>query len=525
MSFATYRSRRHYVVAESKPSDVTAPLRFETVKLSNRNLAGKASSVGGVTKTVRIRNLGVDRDVAPTLAPIEVVTGSWWDSLPARYKVLAGCWFSFIICNMDKVNMSVAIIPMAQDFGWTPSVAGIVQSAFFWGYMLSQLPGGSYVLKLGGRNVLPFGVGLWSLSTAAVPLLGATVPGLCISRAAVGLGEAVAPSAAIDMVARTIPQNERSRAVSFIFSGLHLGSILGLLGAPFIISKWGWPTVFVCFGGLGVVWCLWFERLMRELNSKSPEVYQLLSNTPEQAEENSAPIPWRAFLRSQGVQAIIYTHFVNNWFHYTFMAWLPTYFTQTMSVDLMHAASTALLPPLAAIGATSVAGFSADYLISNGVSVPVVRKLAQSVAFVAPTVCLTVACLSDDPTLTVAMITAGLGISSFSVAGLYCTHQDLSPKYASTLLGLTNTIGALPGVLGVATIGFLYDWTQNWGLSLFAPSAVLLLTGAIAYVVYGKHEFEDFDAAPDEPTAVERWFAATSKSIKQFHKKLLGAQD
>ena len=32
----------------------------------------------------------------------------------------------------DKVNLSVAIIPMAHDFGWSPSVAGLVQSSFFW---------------------------------------------------------------------------------------------------------------------------------------------------------------------------------------------------------------------------------------------------------------------------------------------------------------------------------------------------------------------------------------------------------
>jgi len=33
----------------------------------------------------------------------------------------------------DKVNISVAIIPMAQDFGWSPTVAGLVQSSFFYG--------------------------------------------------------------------------------------------------------------------------------------------------------------------------------------------------------------------------------------------------------------------------------------------------------------------------------------------------------------------------------------------------------
>ena len=42
----------------------------------------------------------------------------------------------------DKVNISVAIIPMAQDFGWSPTVSGLVQSSFFYGYALTQIPGG-----------------------------------------------------------------------------------------------------------------------------------------------------------------------------------------------------------------------------------------------------------------------------------------------------------------------------------------------------------------------------------------------
>ena len=31
--------------------------------------------------------------------------------------------------------MSVAIIPMAEDFGWSSSVSGIIQSSFFYGYV------------------------------------------------------------------------------------------------------------------------------------------------------------------------------------------------------------------------------------------------------------------------------------------------------------------------------------------------------------------------------------------------------
>ncbi len=166
-----------------------------------------------------------------------------WEELPARYKMLVTMSMAFIVCNMDKVNISVAIIPMAQEYGWNASTAGLIQSSFFFGYMLSQIPGGWLSSKIGGRWVFPAGVGLWSVATAGVPLLASTIPGLCVSRAAVGLGEGVAPAAATDLVARSIDKSERARATSFIFGGLHIGSLIGLLAAPPLIE-------------VSVVWCV-----------------------------------------------------------------------------------------------------------------------------------------------------------------------------------------------------------------------------------------------------------------------------
>ena len=82
-----------------------------------------------------------------------------------------------MLALQDKVNISVAIIPMAQDFGWSPTTSGFVQSSFFFGYMLSQIPGGYVVSRAGGRRILPVGVGLWSAATAAVPVLAVSMPG------------------------------------------------------------------------------------------------------------------------------------------------------------------------------------------------------------------------------------------------------------------------------------------------------------------------------------------------------------
>jgi ACS family sodium-dependent inorganic phosphate cotransporter len=38
--------------------------------------------------------------------------------------------------------MSVAVIPMARDLGWSATDRGLVASAFFWGYSLTQVPAG-----------------------------------------------------------------------------------------------------------------------------------------------------------------------------------------------------------------------------------------------------------------------------------------------------------------------------------------------------------------------------------------------
>ncbi|GFH26404.1 MFS domain-containing protein [Haematococcus lacustris] len=78
--------------------------------------------------------------------------------------------------------------------------------------------------------------------------------------------------------------------------------------------------------------------------------------------------------------------------------------------------------------------------------------------------------------------------SAWSRAGLYCNHQDLSPKYAGTLLGITNTAGALPGVLGVTAAGYLLDTTNSWALALFYPTAACQLFGALIYTIFASSE-------------------------------------
>lgn len=109
-------------------------------------------------------------------------------------------------------------------------------------------------------------------------------------------------------------------------------------------------------------------------------------------------------------------------------------------------------------------------------------------------------------------ISLALGVNSFALSGLYCTHQDMSRRFAGPLLGLTNTSGAVPGIVGVAVVGVLLDATDSWRLALFTPIIACFLAGTYVYVRYGSSEEQDY--SDNSPFAWEVWLRAQWARIK-----------
>ncbi|KAK8462004.1 hypothetical protein SEVIR_1G126500v4 [Setaria viridis] len=300
-----------------------------------------------------------------------------------------------------------------------------------------------------------------------------------------GIGEGLSPSSAADLIARFIPLQERSRAVSVVYDGSSFGSVLGLLFAPPIIQNLGWESAFYILGLLGIIWCLGFESLKEQklgenegtlnLGPSSAGSDGLISSAVSSKSSNSSledtqnslkDVPWGAFFKSKAVWAMIYAHFCGSWGHYTCLSWLPTFFSQELNLSLAEAAWVSILPPLGSMVVTSIVAPFADNLISNGVDTTKVRKICQTISFVSPAIFLMLSSmdLGLPPWEIVAFLTIGLSLSNFALSGLYCTHQDISREYASILLGITTTIGSVPGIVGIALTGYLLDSTHSWSV-------------------------------------------------------------
>jgi hypothetical protein len=81
----------------------------------------------------------------------------------------------------------------------------------------------------------------------------------------------------------------------------------------------GWALqVFYGFGFGGLLWVLWWEKVLRDINVQDPDVAERLqrqrqASTSTAASSTEEAVPWRAFLRSGPLRALAYTHFTNNW--------------------------------------------------------------------------------------------------------------------------------------------------------------------------------------------------------------------
>lgn len=85
--------------------------------------------------------------VAAVISGVEMATeneeegngGSGFARIPERLKVVWLMAFAMCLCNADRVVMSVAIVPLADRYGWSSSFIGIVQVSFLSSYFFSLI--------------------------------------------------------------------------------------------------------------------------------------------------------------------------------------------------------------------------------------------------------------------------------------------------------------------------------------------------------------------------------------------------
>ena len=397
------------------------------------------------------------------------------------------------ICMVDRIAISIAIIPMAEDNGWSPTVQGAVMSAFFLGYVTLQIPAGYLSDRFGGKWVLGLGVLFWSLFTLLTPAsaaLGITV--LLACRFLMGVAEAVTWPSIYSLYSCWVHPDRRASAVGLMNSGISGGSVIALICTPWLISVWSWQGAFYLYGLLGVLWFSVWAPLARSRPADKTDwaASDAISATAEsgsatdQANVSAQTIyprlTVRGMLRSRAVWAIAIAHICINWSLYLVLSWFPTFINRELGADLQLAGFLALAPTIVSLIMAPLAGRLFDRLVTKGHDRLKVRRVMQSLAFIGITAAMMAITLTDSLVLSVTVITLSNALTAFSIGGFATNHLDIAPNQSGLLMGVTNTLAAVSSSASVFVSGWIQDLSGGWD-AVFLTAAGVSVFGAVIY--------------------------------------------
>ncbi|XP_069742030.1 sialin isoform X2 [Narcine bancroftii] len=379
-------------------------------------------------------------------------------------------------------------------YTWDSDIQGWILSAFFYGYIVTQIPGGYLAGKFGGKLLLGFGILGTSVFTLLTPPAAALGPYcVIVLRIIEGLGEGVTFPAMHAMWAEWAPPLERSTLVSLSYAGAQLGTVVSLPLSGIICYYLDWSYVFYIFGALGVAWCLlWFW-----LASDTPKSHRTISNAEQEYIISSLHgqhsfkknVPWRSIWKSLSLWAIIVPHFCYNWTFYTLLTLLPTYMEEILQFDIKENGFLSALPYLFCWIIMICAGLTADYLMKKqNWTTSAVRKMCTLVGMIGPAMFLVATgYIGCNYTVAVLFVTVSSALGGFSMSGFNINHLDIAPSFAGILLGITNTFATIPGMVGPVIAKILtYNHTVAEWRNVFYIAASIDVFGALFFTIFGK---------------------------------------
>ncbi|XP_014678873.1 PREDICTED: sialin-like [Priapulus caudatus] len=419
---------------------------------------------------------------------------AFFQRFPKRYLLAVMAFLGFCNAYTLRVNLSIAIVAMttnrtqvegngtsnyAPDFPWDSHLRGYILGAFFYGYIITQIPGGWLASKVGGKILFGVGVAGAGMLSLLIPICTeASVYLLIACRVLQGLFEGMAYPSIHALWSNWAPPLERSRLSTIAFSGSYLGAVIAMPLSGILAEKLSWQSVFYVFGVLAVLWFVAWAYLVVEVPSKHPTI---------------------GVVELEYIQSSIgFTH-----------------------DQVVVSAGFASACPYLVMGILlQMGGHLADWMCKQGTfTTTQVRKIFNCGGFYrlyAPVVMILAATTRESGgRLSPAYSIAVVGGSPGRVFGVIIL--DIAPQFASVLMGLSNCFATIPGIISPTVTGYLVkDKSPGEWQVVFYIAAVVYVVGAVFYGFFGSGERQQWADVPngynlcEEPTTEEVPYGSTN---------------
>jgi MFS family permease len=405
---------------------------------------------------------------------------------PINWALTATVFFAgSVLLWADRTNFSVAAAAWAKEYGWKPSIIGMMLSAFSLGYLILQPVGGWIADKIGPRRTLAGTMAGWSIWVLLTPIAPTTLWLTATFRVLLGAFEGPYIPASVAAVARAIPSiSKRGRFSAFVQSGAQLGPAAGVFFAGIILSATGSPVwIFVIFGLIGLVAAAAWWSYARNFDDPLPQgAHAETSEAKERAVQ--APVPYSSLLRP-ALWPFYIGYFALPYCQYLFLTWLPQYLSHYRGIPLIQASALSALPFLVAFLAVNFAGWGMDWFAAAGWKKDGFhRKIFIGLGAIIYAVTTLIAATTDSNTLAVIMIIIANAGLSFYVIPFWTICTDIAPNQTGALSGLMNFFGILGATISPYLTGVIAQDTGAFVAPLVLAVCIMLVASTTMIIFF-----------------------------------------
>jgi len=391
-----------------------------------------------------------------------------------RWWICFLLFLTWLMSYVDRSLMPMALPLIGQEFHLSPTVMGVVISAFFVGYASMQIPGGILADKFGARKMMTAGVALWSIFSV---LTGAatSLTNLIGVRILFGLGEGLHPPAAFKALSSWFNSAERGRASGLVMSSNTLGPMITPIIFAALMGAFGWRNAFFLVSIPGFLIAFAVYWYLRDRPAEHPRMTsrELLEIGEE---KNHDPVSFGELLRYRALWKLFFMYMTWDVTWWGFQAWLPSYLLKERGFTLMGTGAVAALP-----FAAGFIGILAAAYISDRTRKP---RLVLASVMLGNALFMMLTATASTATMAVIFLTA-TGFFLPAVHGpFWFLVMDLLPsRVIGASSGFLNTGGQIAGITSPVIIGALIQLTGHYeaGFIFMAISAGVsaLLVGAL----------------------------------------------
>lgn len=358
------------------------------------------------------------------------------------------------------------MIPIVDEFHLTSQQSGMIISAFFLAYSLMQLAGGYVVDRLGTRSVLASAVGIWSLGTIACGAVGSAM-GLAVSRALVGMGEAVFPAGSSVAITEHFEKESVAKPKSVIQSGGAVGLAVGSLVTTALITYFNWRVMFVTLGLVGLALAILLYLVMK------PGV-GAASAGPKAAKSEKARIA--ALLKNALTWKIALCYFFTNIVFWGLQSWLPSYWVKVKGMSMMSMGAYSAIPPAVGFLSFLFSGWLLDRYFHKKEKYVICIGALVSAVFI-----YLMAYATSIPLAFFYLTVSNVFLNAISISVFVTIMKHYPSHSVGTATGLINSLAQIGSFVSPTAIGAILEATdQNYQTAFLAIIGCAVVTLAIA---------------------------------------------